>query len=176
MRETVAQLLPGVARQVVYTTDGSGVKIIEGFESTGALLVAGYDASGALIGIAIEASEKGYADVIRAMYAYSPEKDAIVGFKVMELKETPGLGDKIGIDREFLANFKELDAKLDASGAKLEHPIAAVKHGTKKNKWEVDAISGATISSRAVGRMLNKSASDLLPIIRRNLERFRKGT
>lgn len=175
MRETVAQLLPGVDKQVIYTTDGNGgIKIPEG-QSNGAVLVAGFDKSGALIGIAIEASERGYADVIRAMYVYSPDKDAITGFKVLELKETPGLGDKVGSNAEFLANFKDLDAKLDSAGAKLEHPIVAVKHGTKKNKWEVDAISGATISSRAVGRMLNKSAQDLVPLVRRNLDRFRKG-
>jgi len=177
MRETVAQLLPGVQKQVVYTVDKSAnppeLKLAQGAPG-GAVLVAGYDQAGTLIGIAIEASEQGYADAIRAMYVYSPEKDAIIGFKVLELRETPGLGDKITSNPEFQANFKELDAKLDASG-KLAHPIVTVKHGTKKNKWEVDAISGATISSRAVGRMLNKSASDLLPQIRSNLDRFRKG-
>ncbi|MEZ5401001.1 MAG: FMN-binding protein [Bryobacteraceae bacterium] len=174
LRETVAQLLPGVSRQVTYGVDASGeLKILTGADSLGPRFFAGYDGSGELLGVVIEASERGYADVIRAMYAYSPEKEQIVDFRVLEMKETPGLGDKINSDSGFLANFRGLAARLDPSG-KLEHAIVAVKHGTKKNPWEVDAISGATISSRAVGRMLDKSAAQMLPLVRRNLERIRR--
>jgi electron transport complex protein RnfG len=176
MKETVAELLPGVEKQVIYGVQPSGqLTVLQGLDYSGPRLFAGYDSSGALLGVVIEASDRGYADVIRAMYAYSPSQQAITGFKVVELKETPGLGDKITSDPGFLANFKNLDVRLNADKTSTAHPVTTVKHGTKKNPWEVDAISGATISSRAVGRALDKSTRDLLPIVNRNLSRIEKG-
>lgn len=166
-KEAVSELLPGVEKQVTYGLTPTGeLSIVKGAESNLPRIFAGFDRSGKLLGLVIEASERGYADFIKAMYAYSPEKQAVVGFKIVEMKETPGLGDKISTDPSFQKNFQDLDAT---------HPIAAVKHGTKKNRWEVDAITGATISSRAVGRMLEKSTKAMAPVIARNLERLRKG-
>lgn len=169
MRETVAELLPGAKKQITYGVDPSGnLTIVAGVDAPGPKFFAGYDGNGKLIGVVLEGADRGYADVIRAMYAYSPEKQAIIGFKVTELKETPGLGDKIVTDKKFLANFKELDASL-------KNPIVTVKSGTKKNKWEIDAISGATISSRAVGRLVGKSTKEMIPIIQRNRQRIEEG-
>ena len=45
----------------------------------------------------------------------------------------------------------------------LVNPIVTVKHGAKQHPWEIDAISGATISAKAVGKALNQSAQSLLP-------------
>lgn len=176
LQETLQQLLPGVQRQIIYgVKPGGELSILDSAEGSGARFFAGFDGSGKLLGVVLEGTERGYADNIRAMYTYSPERQSIVDFKVVELKETPGLGDKIVTDPNFLRNFKNLDAKLDATSVKLANPIVAVKNGTKKNAWEVDAISGATISSRAVGRLLNKSTQEMLPVIQRNIERIRKG-
>ncbi|MCS7026143.1 MAG: FMN-binding protein [Bryobacteraceae bacterium] len=167
-REAVAELLPGMQRQVVYSVHGGELSKGEGSDRLAGKIYAGYDASGKLLGLVMEASERGYADMIKAMYAYSPSKRCITGFKVLEMKETPGLGDKIATDKNFLENFKQLVYDPD-------HPIVAVKAGAKKNNWEIDAISGATISSRAVGRMLNRSIREMAPLIERNLRRIEKG-
>lgn len=167
-KEAVQELLPGMEKQLVYVVSGGELTVQQGVDGVLPKIFAGYDGSGKLLGVVLEASERGYADVIKAMYAYSPAKRSIIGFKVVELKETPGLGDKIVSDRGFLANFKDLI--FDPA-----HAIVAVKHGTKKNKWEIDAISGATISSRAVGRMLNKSSREMAPIIEKNRSRIEKG-
>jgi electron transport complex protein RnfG len=167
MRESVAQLLPGIEKQIIYGIRPSGdLAILESVETAGPRLFAGYDASGNFLGVVVEASERGYADMISAMYAYSPALETITGFKVVDMRETPGLGDRISSDPQFLENFKGLDAK---------HPIVTVKHGAKKDPWEIDAISGATVSSRAVGRMLQKSVQDVVPVIRRNLDRIQRG-
>lgn len=169
MRESVAQLLPGIRKQIVYAIDPSGgLTIASGVQGEGPRLFAGYGADGRFLGVVIETSDRGYADVISAMYAYDPDARTITGFKVVDMRETPGLGSRIGSDPEFTANFKA----LDASGG---HPITTVKHGTKKNTWEIDAISGATISSRAVGRMLQKSVESVAPVIARNLDRIQRG-
>jgi electron transport complex protein RnfG len=166
LSESLAQLMPGMQKQVVYEIEPNGeLKIATGQEG-GKRLFAGFDGQGKLLGVVLEASERGYADIISAMYAYSPQSKTITGLSIVEMRETPGLGNKIGSDPDFLANFKALDAS---------HPIATVKHGTKKNPWEIDAISGATISSRAVGRLLAASVKEMAPIIERNKDRIERG-
>jgi electron transport complex protein RnfG len=168
MRESVTNLLPGLTKQIIYGVENSGdLKILPGVEGENVKrLFAGYDSSGKFLGVVIETSDRGYADIISAMYAYLPAKKIITGFQVVDMRETPGLGNRIGSDQKFAENFKNLDAT---------HPIKTVKHGTKQNPWEIDAISGATISSRAVGRMLQKSVQDMTPIIEKNLDRLTRG-
>lgn len=169
MQESIAQLLPGVQKQVTYQIESSGdLTVASGLQGEGRRLFAGYDAGGRLMGVVMEASDRGYADVISALYAYDPDRKVITGFKVVDMRETPGLGSRIQSDPDFNANFKELDASE-------EHPITTVKHGTKKNAWEIDAISGATISSRAVGRALQASVQTTAPIVARNLDRIKRG-
>jgi electron transport complex protein RnfG len=93
---------------------------------------------------------------------------------VLESRETPGLGDRIENDPGFLANFERLDVALAPDGAGLAHPIAAVKQGTKQAPWQVDGITGATISSAAIARMLRESASLWLPRVRPRIGDFRE--
>lgn len=133
---------------------------------------AGFDASGRLVGFAIEASGMGYQDVVRVLYGYSSERDAIVGLQILESRETPGLGDKIGNDAAFLANFERLDVSLAENGSALAHAIVAVKHGEKEHAWQVDGITGATISSKAVASILDGSATFWAPRLERNLDGF----
>jgi len=168
MQESVANLLPGMKKQVIYGVEPSGdLKILPGVEGENVKrMFAGYDGSGKFIGVVIEASDRGYADMISGMYSYIPEKKIVSGFQVVDMRETPGLGNRIGTDEKFAENFKALDAT---------HPIKTVKHGTKANPWEIDAISGATISSRTVGRMLQKSVQEMSPIIDKNLDRIKRG-
>lgn len=174
MRDSVAELLPGIQKQIIYGVEPSGeLKILPGLEAGGQRLFAGYDGSGKLLGIVIESSARGYADLIQAMYSYSPEKQAIIGFKVVDMRETPGLGDRVRSDPDFLRNFQDLDATI--VDGKPAHPVKVVKHGSKTNAWEIDAISGATISSRAVGKLIGTSVQDVIPVVRKNLERIERG-
>jgi electron transport complex protein RnfG len=113
--------------------------------------------------VAAEGSAKGYADTVRVMFGWSPSCSCIVGVGVVSMRETPGIGDKILTDAEFKANFKALDARLNAEMKALANEIRTVKHGTKTQAWQVDAISGATVTSRAVGRAVNEAAQALLP-------------
>jgi electron transport complex protein RnfG len=125
---------------------------------------AGYDAMGKLAGIAAEGVAKGYADNVRILFAYDPVNASITRFGLVAMRETPGIGDKILVDKNFLANFP-LEAQLNADLKSLAHAITTVKHGSKSNPWEIDAITGATITSRAVGRAINDAAQALLPRI-----------
>ncbi len=124
---------------------------------------AAFDKTGALAGIAAEAAGKGYADVVRILYGYDPKCQCVIGISVVSMRETPGIGDKIITDKTFLKNFVALDVKLNADMSALAHAVQVVKHDTKQNPWQIDAIAGATITSKAVGRGINDSAQKLLP-------------
>jgi len=90
----------------------------------------------------------------------------------LESKETPGLGDKIEKDETFLANFEQLDVSFNEAGDALKNPVTPVKSGEKTNPWEVDAITGATISSRAIGDILKESTARWVPLIYNNQDDF----
>ena len=105
-----------------------------------------------------------------AVYAGYNQKEEIIGFIVLESKETPGLGDKIEKDENFLKNFEHLDVTLGENNQKLVHPVVAVKSGEKNNPWEVDTITGATITSKAVTNIIANSTAHWLPIIQNQLE------
>ncbi|MGF1509827.1 MAG: FMN-binding protein [Myxococcota bacterium] len=138
----------------------------------GMLVYAGYDEDESLVGVAVEARGMGYADVITVLYGYSFERDAIVGMQVLESKETPGLGDKIEKDPDFLANFEALDVSL-AEGS-VKNPIVAVKSGEKTEPWQIDGITGATISSVAIADMLRASSRQWIPVLEERQADFEK--
>lgn len=146
---------------------------LSGEESGDKMMVyAAYDQSGEFVGVALEASGQGYQDTIKVLYGYLPSRQWIVGMKVLESKETPGLGDKIELDPNFRSNFLHLDVSLDEAKQGLANEIVTVKSGTKTNAWEIDGITGATISAKAIGRILNESAGQRVAVIMNNLARL----
>lgn len=152
-------------------TDGS-VETLPPDGFSRANVFAGYNAEGDLVGVAMEGSARGYQDVVKVLYAYSFDSQCIVGITVLESSETPGIGDKVESDPEFLANFDCLDARLDESQSGLAHDIVTVKKGKKTEPWQIDGISGATITSTAIGEALNESADQKLPTLMANRELF----
>ena len=45
----------------------------------------------------------------------------------------------------------------------MKNPIETVKHGKKTNPWQIDGISGSTVSSKAVGKALRESTTKMVP-------------
>ncbi|MHB1358317.1 MAG: FMN-binding protein [Rhodocyclaceae bacterium] len=169
VERAVFKVIPSARSIVEYVASPAGEIVKVGAGGTAAVtgavkFYAGYDKDGKLAGIAAEGVAKGYADKIRILFAYDPASASITGFGLVASRETPGIGDKILVDKDFLANFP-LEAKLTGDLKQLAHAIVTVKHGSKTQPWEIDAITGATITSRAVGRAINDSAQLLLPRI-----------
>ena len=79
------------------------------------LVFAGYNADNKLIGLAIEAQGMGYQDIIRVLYGYSFSKQAIVGIRILQSRETPGVGDRVETDEDFLAQFSSTRRQLKFS-------------------------------------------------------------
>jgi len=111
------------------------------------IVYAGYDAAGALLGFAIPAEGPGFQDTIKLIYGYDPSAGRVVGMEVLESRETPGLGDKIIKDAAFVDSFRNLAPDPE---------LVVVKDGRTRDN-EVDGISGATISSKAVVRIINEA-------------------
>jgi len=107
----------------------------------------GFDATGARTGVAVEAMEPGFQEEVRLMIGFDPVTRAVTGYKVLDQKETPGLGDKIERDTNFRAQFR---GKVT--------PIKGIKNGTS-GASTVQTITGATISSRAVIRIINNAVA-----------------
>jgi len=171
LSKAVAQVLPASNSTVEVSVDGSGA-LVAATESADLPVFLGYDEGGELVGAVITAQGMGYADNIRVLYAYSFEKQAITGFKVLESKETPGLGDKVEIEPHFLANFDALDARLNEDGSALANAIVTVKEGEKTDAWQLDGITGATITSVAIGEILNAGSSAWVPVLERHARAF----
>ena len=114
----------------------------------------GYGPGDQRIGFAIVAGAAGFQDVIQLIFGYDPKNRTLLGMKVLESKETPGLGDKIEKDPAFVGQF---------SGARA--PLVGVKKGKRSKLSEVDMITGATISSRTVIRTIHNALVRLGPAL-----------
>ena len=171
LSSAIAQVLPPVQSTVEVSLDANGA-LVAATEPANLPAFLGYGEDGELVGAIITAQAMGYADNITVLYSYSFDLEAIVGFKVLETKETPGLGDKVEIEPHFLANFEALDARLNDDGTALANAIVTVKEGEKTEPWQVDGITGATITSDAIGVILNQGSSYWLPAIERDAREF----
>ncbi len=98
---------------------------------------------GEIVGIAVESHDtNGFSGNITVMYGFNPSGD-ITGYAVMQHAETPGLGSKM---EEWFRNPAHSIIGLNAATSNLT---------VSKDGGDVDAITAATISSRAFLRALN---------------------
>ena len=95
--------------------------------------------SGELVGMAVESvTNKGFGGEVRIMIGFRPD-GSIINYQVLEHKETPGLGTKMD---EWFRTDKGSQSILDKNPGSNNLTVA-------KDGGEVDAITAATISSRA---------------------------
>jgi electron transport complex protein RnfG len=166
LADAIAEVLPVTASTVAVDMIDGRLSVTESPPALPVFL--SYDEQGDLAGAVLTGQGMGYQDNIRVLFAYSFDKRAITGFKVLDSKETPGLGDRVEIEPHFIANFEALDARLNASGEGLANPIVTVKQGEKTAPWQIDGITGATITSEAIGNILNAAANSWVPALERD--------
>ncbi|MBW2591684.1 MAG: FMN-binding protein [Deltaproteobacteria bacterium] len=105
---------------------------------------------GKLAGWVIKTAGPGYADKIELLIGLDSTAETITGLFVLDQKETPGLGDKI-VTEKWRAQF---------IAKKTGSPLAVTKDGAKAPN-EIDGVTGATISSRAVSNIINTAVNNL---------------
>jgi len=98
----------------------------------------GKDAAQKIVGTVVSVVPKGYGNKIKISVGVKTD-GTIEAIEIVEHEETPGLGAKI-IEEPFLSQFKVLDTDKELVVVKTD----------SKNINEIESISGATISSKAV--------------------------
>ena len=174
LERAIFKVLPGAKSKATFILKDGRMEKLVGDGNGEFRYYAGYDENGKLVGVALEAAGQGFQDIIRVLLGYNPAKQLIIGMQVLESKETSGLGDKIDKDPAFQKNFEAMDVSLNGEGSALKNKIVFMKNGTKTNPWELDGITGATISSKAVTAILLASASQNMPVLYKNLEYFKQ--
>ncbi len=120
----------------------------------------GYREDGSLIGYAVEGAKPGFQDVIEVLFGYDPRTEQVLGMRVLRHMETPGLGDKIITDHDWVRQFE---------GA--EPPLVDRKPGEAQEPHEIDMITGATISARTVMLAINDALERWGPILESHARR-----
>ena len=160
LREAIEEVLHAPRRaDTLWLSDGK----LSGKAPTGAngkkaeRVYLGYDAGGSPTGYAIQVVEPGFADPITLLIGYDPARRELLGMKVLESKETPGIADKV-VQPVFTAQFRGRVAPI--TGIKRDE---SAKMATDRSV--VVMITGATISSRAVLRGINKAIAHWQPYL-----------
>ncbi len=116
-------------------------------------LYVGRTASNESVGIAFVAEGSGFQGVISIMVGVEMDFSGLRGIKVLEQFETPGHGTKIVIDPTHKVNpywFSEQFVDVQT-----EPEITVIKNVPPTTETEIQSITGATISSRAVVKIIN---------------------
>ncbi|MDD2438716.1 MAG: RnfABCDGE type electron transport complex subunit G [Methanosarcinaceae archaeon] len=134
-KEALMEILPAAAdfNEVTEGEDEEGNPIV--------LYYQGVDASGNIVGYAVRQEQVGCQGMIELMVGISADYASITGMQVMKHSETPGLGALI-VEEDFRTQF-------------IDIPVTDVSLQSKGG--QVDAITGATISSQAVVDALHKA-------------------
>ena len=98
---------------------------------------------GYLAQVAIEAFGKGYGGDIGVMVGFDLKKNELTGIGITTMKETPGIGTYVGED-SFTEQF-------------FEHPLNGL--ALKSQKGDIDAVSGATFSSKGAVDAVQKAVN-----------------
>lgn len=121
---------------------GEGVVAVT---KTGSVFI-GTDVSGNVLNYAVEGGDSGgYGGDIILMVGFKADKKTVVCYKKLVANETPGLGSKLD-SPEFSAQFENR---------------SAMSLKVKKDGGEIEAITAATITSRAVCRAIENAREKL---------------
>jgi electron transport complex protein RnfG len=156
LRRGVFEVVPGSSQmQMLVSRDGALVAVGESEAQGEPAIYAAYDDQSGLLGYALVGEGAGFQDNIRVLFGFDPVTNRVIGMRILQSRETPGLGDKIYKDLEFVSTFESLS---------IDPEIVVVNDGRDADN-EVDAITGATISSKAVVRIINDTNQQWLPLL-----------
>lgn len=148
LRLAVFKVLPDVSHMQKLHFKDNKLVVVKADGMDDEMIFAGYDKDKKFIGYAIQGKAPGFQDTVHVLYGYLSSNSNITGMEILDSRETPGLGDKIFKDMDFVGEFINLPMHKD---------IKAVKKGTKTHENEIDAITGATISSKVVVKIINQA-------------------
>lgn len=95
--------------------------------------------------VALEDFAEGYGGPVGVIVGINMDKDEVLGVQVSTHAETPGLGARAKDDPNFVSQFR---------GGNIKDPFKVAKDGGR-----INALSGATITSRAVCQAASSAGS-----------------
>lgn len=110
---------------------------------------------GELLLLVLPMRATGYQSTIRAMLALQPDLRTIAALSITDHGETPGIGSRI-TDPAFIDRWPGKQIADDSGQIVIQ-----IVRGQASGPYEVDAISGATRSTNAIGSMLTFWLGDL---------------
>lgn len=134
--------------------EGKTYKRVEGVEFE---LYKVFDDSTAQVGYAMVYEGNGFAGNMRVMAGLNNDVSKLVGVQILEQTETPGLGTKV-TEEPFTKQFVDLSTSPQVNYVKGVPPA---------NDNEIQAITGATISSKSVVAILNGGIMKLKELVER---------
>ncbi|MFW6291346.1 MAG: FMN-binding protein [Spirochaetota bacterium] len=154
LSRSLASIFAGVA--------GEGAELaFEELDVDGPTVYRASTTDGSLLGYAVRVETQGYGGTITLLAGLSEDLETIIGIEIAEQVETPGLGGNI-TESEFKRQFAGLDA---------EEPVTYVKNiEPNKDANEIQAISGATITSRAITSGINRTLGEAIDAIERQAQ------
>jgi electron transport complex protein RnfG len=140
--EDMKTLLPGSENFVVEPYSGEDANILSVHKGE--------------TGYVIETQTYGYAGNITMLVAVSTE-GKVVGLVVRDQSETLGLGAKALRDHEFLAQFLNGSGTFAIGAPGADAFSGATGEAATGEEIYVDAITGATVTSKAIARCVNSA-------------------
>ena len=135
---------------------GSESFTVEAYSGEDANIVSVHKAENGFI---IETSTRGYADEIRMLIGVNLE-GKVTGLVVAEAHETFGLGNNALTDHEFLAQFLNNNGTFAVATVGEDAFSGATGEVVEVDETvDVDAMTGATVTSKAIIRCVNSAVA-----------------
>ncbi len=160
-QEALKQVMPDEVGDRIESVEKNGIKYWEVFKGS----------EDSVRGYIFIAKKNGYAGSIETMVGMK-KNGVITGARVLNQSETPGLGAKIveiASDKTISKAIRDLFSKTKTEEEKIEPYFTEQFKNLKVkdielNKYGIDAITGATISSKAVVESIREKGSEILKI------------
>jgi len=119
-----------------------GTKTFKAIKKDKMIIYQGFDSSGKPVGYAFVGEGPGYQGIIKVMIGVSPDLKKMFAIEILESVETPGLGQKITTP-SFRNQFQKKPIRSN----------------------QIQAITGATISSRAIVDIVNATVGKVRKVL-----------
>jgi electron transport complex protein RnfG len=108
-----------------------------------------------LVGLIVEAEAYGFQDNLIVLSALGTD-GVLRGIRLLQNKDTPGLGGRAS-EEAFYGQFSGLNLGVPNAGNTAKSPALATSVALSRDGGQIDAITAATITSRALTNLVKAS-------------------
>lgn len=138
-----AEVIPGADFEKIEITD---TKLNAKLEELNFVEINKATINGEFAGFCVTVAPQGFGDKINMIVGVKPDLESYYGIKIISLSETPGLGAKAS-EKSFYNQYSDNKKGI----------LTVVKNSPQTTENQINAISGATITSNAVTQGANNA-------------------